>query len=208
MFNEASHHSPSIIFIDELDAMAPKRGETGAHADTRAVTQLLSLMDGLTRVDSVIVIGTTNRIDSVDPAFRRPGRFALEIFVGPPDVQGRREILEIQTREMPLTDDAQQGLDEVARRTHGFVGADLMELCRNAGLSALRRSTLNLEDPKAAFRIDMTKRRVDRQDFDAAVGQVRPSAMRETLISIPEVKWDDIGGLDSVKARLKELMEQ
>ena len=208
IFGEAAHHAPSIVFIDELDALAPKRGETGAHSDIRAVTQLLSLMDGLTRVDSVIVIGTTNRVDSVDPAFRRPGRFDREIFVGPPDAQGRREILEIQTREMPLTVDAQDGLDEVAKRTHGFVGADLMELCRNAGLNALRRSTLNLEDPKAAFRIDMTNLYVDRQDFDNAVAQVRPSAMRETLISVPDVKWEDIGGLGEVKERLKEMMEQ
>jgi transitional endoplasmic reticulum ATPase len=207
MFGEAAHHAPSIVFIDELDALAPKRGETGAHSDVRAVTQLLSLMDGLTRVDSVIVIGTTNRIDSVDLAFRRPGRFDREIFIGPPDAQGRREILEIQTREMPLTDDAQQGLDEVARRTHGFVGADLMELCRNAGLNALRRSTLNLEDPKAAFRVDMTNLRVDREDFEGAMSQVRPSAMRETLISVPDTSWSDIGGLESVKDRLKELME-
>jgi transitional endoplasmic reticulum ATPase len=208
MFGEAAHHAPSIVFIDELDALAPKRGETGAHSDVRAVTQLLSLMDGLNRVDSVIVIGTTNRIDSVDPAFRRPGRFDREIFIGPPDAPGRREILEIQTREMPLTDDAQAGLDEVARRSHGFVGADLMELCRNAGLNALRRSTLNLEDPKAAFRIDMTQLRVDRQDFEEAMGQVRPSAMREAFISVPDVSWDDVGGLDSVKDRLKDLMEQ
>ena len=208
IFGEASHHAPSIVFIDELDALAPKRGETGAHSDIRAVTQLLSLMDGLTRVDSVIVIGTTNRIDSVDAAFRRPGRFDREIFVGPPDAPGRREILEIQTREMPLTEDAQIALDEVARRTHGFVGADLMELCRNAGLNALRRSTLNLEDPKAAFRIDMTNLRVDGKDFETAVGQVRPSAMRETLITVPDVRWSDVGGLDSVKERLKELLEQ
>jgi len=207
IFGEAAHHAPSLVFIDELDALAPKRGETGAHSDIRAVTQLLSLMDGLTRVDSVIVIGTTNRVDSVDPAFRRPGRFDREIFIGPPDIQGRREILEIQTREMPLTEDAQVALDDVAHRTHGFVGADLMELCRNAGLAALRRSTLNLEDPKAAFRIDMTNLRVDRQDFEAALALVRPSAMRETLISVPEVKWEDIGGLDDVKDRLKELME-
>ena len=207
IFGEAAHHAPSIVFIDELDALAPKRGETGAHSDVRAVTQLLSLMDGLTRVDSVIVIGTTNRIDSVDPAFRRPGRFDREIFVGPPNVQGRREVLEIQTREMPLTDDAQASLDEVARRTHGFVGADLMELCRNAGLNALRRSTLNLEDPKAAFRVDMTQLRVDKMDFENAMSQVRPSAMRETLITVPDVRWADVGGLDSVKERLKELME-
>ena len=147
MFNEAGHHSPSIIFIDELDAMAPKRGETGAHSDTRTVTQLLSLMDGLKRVDAVIVIGTTNRIDAVDPAFRRPGRFDREIFIGPPDAAGRREILEIHTREMPLSDDAQAFLDEVAKRTHGFLGADLMELCRDAGLSRLRRSAGNLAGP-------------------------------------------------------------
>ncbi len=155
MFNEAGHHAPSIIFIDELDAMAPKRGETGAHADTRTVTQLLALMDGLKRVDSVIVIGTTNRIDAVDPAFRRPGRFDREIFIGPPDVAGRREILEIHTREMPLADDAQAYLDEIARRTHGFLGADLMELCRDAGLSRLRRSAGNLQDHRAAFRIPL-----------------------------------------------------
>ena len=134
--------------------MAPKRGETGAHSDTRTVTQLLSLMDGLKRVDSVIVIGTTNRIDAVDPAFRRPGRFDREIFIGPPDVAGRREILEIHTREMPLSDDAQKHLDEIAKRTHGFLGADLMELCRDAGLSraAPQRRAIS-QDHRAAFRI-------------------------------------------------------
>src|ERR1700693_6144932 len=110
-----------------------------AHSDTRSVTQLLALMDGLKRVDAVIVIGTTNRIDAVDPAFRRPRRFDREIFTGPPDVPGRREILEIHTREMPLSDDAQAFLDQVAKRTHGFLGADLMELCRDAGLRRLGR---------------------------------------------------------------------
>src|SRR5437763_1550603 len=207
MFSEASHHSPSIIFIDELDAMAPKRGETGAHADTRAVTQLLSLMDGLKRVDSVIVIGTTNRIDAVDPAFRRPGRFDREIFIGPPDVAGRREILEIHTREMPLSDDAQAFLDEIAKRTHGFLGADLMELCRDAGLSRLRRSAGNLRDHRAAFRIPLQDMRVEREDFEIALSQIRPSALRETLISIPDVSWSDIGGLGEVKQRLQETVE-
>jgi transitional endoplasmic reticulum ATPase len=207
MFNEAGHHSPSIIFIDELDAMAPKRGETGAHSDTRAVTQLLALMDGLKRVDSVIVIGTTNRIDAVDPAFRRPGRFDREIFIGPPDVAGRREILEIHTREMPLSDGAQAFLDEIARRTHGFLGADLMELCRDAGLSRLRRSAGNLEDHRAAFRIPLENLRVEREDFEVALSQTRPSALRETLISIPDVSWSDIGGLDEVKTRLQETVE-
>jgi transitional endoplasmic reticulum ATPase len=207
MFNEAGHHSPSIIFIDELDAMAPKRGETGAHSDTRTVTQLLALMDGLKRVDSVIVIGTTNRIDAVDPAFRRPGRFDREIFIGPPDVTGRREILEIHTREMPLSDDAQTFLDDIARRTHGFLGADLMELCRDAGLSRLRRSAGNLADYRAAFRIPLQDMRVEREDFELALSQTRPSALRETLISIPDVSWTDIGGLEAVKKRLQETVE-
>ena len=207
MFNEAGHHSPSIIFIDELDAMAPKRGETGAHSDTRTVTQLLSLMDGLKRVDSVIVIGTTNRIDAVDPAFRRPGRFDREIFIGPPDAAGRREILEIHSREMPLSDDAQEYLDEIAKRTHGFLGADLMELCRDAGLSRLRRSAGNLQDHRAAFRIPLQDMRVEREDFELALSQTRPSALRETLISIPDVSWSDIGGLDAVKERLQETVE-
>jgi transitional endoplasmic reticulum ATPase len=207
MFNEASHHSPAIIFIDELDAMAPKRGETGAHSDTRAVTQLLALMDGLKRVDAVIVIGTTNRIDAVDPAFRRPGRFDREIFIGPPDAAGRREILEIHTREMPLSDDAQDFLDEIAKRTHGFLGADLMELCRDAGLSRLRRSAGNLQDHRAAFRIPLEDLRVEREDFELALSQTRPSALRETLISIPDVSWDDIGGLGAVKKRLQETVE-
>ncbi len=207
MFNEAGHHSPAIIFIDELDAMAPKRGETGAHSDTRSVTQLLALMDGLKRVDAVIVIGTTNRIDAVDPAFRRPGRFDREIFIGPPDAAGRREILEIHTREMPLADDAQDFLDEIAKRTHGFLGADLMELCRDAGLSRLRRSAGNLQDHRVAFRSPLEDQRVEREDFELALSQTRPSPLRETLISIPDVSWDDIGGLGAVKKRLQETVE-
>jgi transitional endoplasmic reticulum ATPase len=207
MFSEASHHAPSIIFIDELDAMAPKRGETGAHADTRTVTQLLSLMDGLKRVDSVIVVATTNRIDAVDNAFRRPGRFDREIFIGPPDAAGRREILEVHTREMPLSDGAQKFLDEIARRTHGFLGADLMELCRDAGLSAMRRSAGNLSDHRAAFRIPLQDLRVEQEDFEMALSQIRPSALRETLITVPDVSWSDIGGLDAVKQRLQDTVE-
>jgi len=207
IFNEAGHHAPSIIFIDEFDAVAPKRGETGAHSDIRAVTQLLSLMDGLKRVDSVIVIGTTNRLESVDLAFRRPGRFDREIFIGPPDVAGRREILEIHTREMPLTDGAQACLDDIARHTHGFVGADLMELCRDAGLSTLRRSAANLQDHRAAFRIPLENLRVEREDFETALSQVRPSALRETLLSVPDVSWKHIGGLDFAKKRLREMVE-
>ncbi len=207
IFAEAGHHSPSIVFIDELDALAPKRGETGAHADIRIVTQLLALMDGLTRVDSVVVIGTTNRLEAVDPAFRRPGRFDREIFVGPPETVGRREILEIHTREMPLTADALEFLDEAARRTHGFVGADLMELCRDAGLSALRRSTSSLKNYRAAFQVRSEGLQVSREDFETALAHVRPSAMRETLISRSDVTWDDIGGLDGIRGELRELVE-
>ncbi len=207
IFSEAGHHAPSIIFIDELDAIAPKRGETGAHADIRVVTQLLSLMDGLTRVDSVVVVATTNRLDAVDPAFRRPGRFDREIFVGPPDAAGRREVLDIHTREMPLTADALAGLDDIAYRTHGFVGADLMELCREAGLSALRRNTSMLADYKAAFRIQSEQLQVSRADFEHALALVRPSALRETLISRPDVTWADVAGLDPLRAELRELVE-
>jgi transitional endoplasmic reticulum ATPase len=207
IFNEAGHHAPSVVFIDELDALAPKRGETGAHADTRAVTQLLSLMDGLNRVDSVVVLATTNRVDSIDAAFRRPGRFDREIFVGPPDTAGRREILGIHTREMPLTEAALKYIDDVARSTHGFVGADLMELCRDAGLNALRRSTSNLKDHRTAFKIDYENLEVDQRDFAAALTHVRPSALRETLIGRPDVGWNDIGGLHDVKKQLRELVE-
>jgi transitional endoplasmic reticulum ATPase len=168
---------------------------------------LLALMDGLKRVDSVIVIGTTNRLDAVDSAFRRPGRFDREIFIGPPDAGGRREILEIHTREMPLSDDAQSFLDEIARRTHGFLGADIMELCRDAGLSRLRRSAGSLQDHRAAFRIPLQDLRIEREDFELALSQTRPSALRETLISVPDVSWKDIGGLKAVKLRLQETVE-
>jgi transitional endoplasmic reticulum ATPase len=207
IFGEAGHHAPSIIFIDELDAIAPKRGETGAHADIRVVTQLLSLMDGLTRVDAVVVVATTNRLDSVDPAFRRPGRFDREIFIGPPDIAGRREVLDIHTREMPLAPDALAALDDVAYRTHGFVGADLMELCREAGLSALRRNTSMLADHRSAFRLQPEQIAVSRPDFEHALAHVRPSALRETLISRPDVTWADVGGMDALREELRELVE-
>ena len=139
IFGEAIHHSPSVIFIDELDAIATKRGESGSQADTRLVTQLLSLMDGVNKVDGVVVIGTTNRIDSLDVALRRPGRFDYELYIGSPDKAGREQILNIHTREMPLDRRARAYLPELAAETSGFVGADLMSLCRLAGLSSLRR---------------------------------------------------------------------
>jgi len=207
IFSEASHHAPSIIFIDELDAIAPKRGETGAHSDTRAVTQLLSLMDGLKRVDSVVVLATTNRVDAVDTAFRRPGRFDRELFIGAPDAAGRREILSIHTREMPLSDSALTHLEEVARRTHGFLGADLMELCREAGLSAMRRHMVSLADHRSAFQISTSDLRVTDTDFDAALGRVKPSSLRDSFMAASDVSWSQIGGLEPQKKRLQSAMD-
>jgi transitional endoplasmic reticulum ATPase len=207
IFNEASHHAPSIVFIDEVDAIAPKRDQSGSQSDTRAVTQLLSLMDGLKRVDSVIVLATTNRIDAVDNAFRRAGRFDREIFVGPPDVRGRLEILSIHTREMPLSDAATRALPAVAENSQGFVGADVMELCREAGLSALRRSASNLTDYRAAFTIDTDDIVIDADDFEYALTQVRPSALRETIIRTAETNWNDVVGNESAKDRIKRLLQ-
>ncbi len=206
IFEEASHHAPSIIFVDELDIIAPRRGESGTQADTRMVAQLLSLMDGLKKSSGVIVIGTTNRVDSVDPAMRRPGRFDKEIFIGPPDVHGRLEILKIHTRGMPISKEAEDNMPEIARRTHGFVGADLMEVCREAGLSALRRKIKLGHDHLDNEVVAVEGLIVEKGDFEHALGRTRPSAMREALVTIPDARWDEIGGLDVPKKRLTELV--
>jgi len=179
IFNEAAHHAPSIVMIDELDAIAPKRGVTGAHSDTRAVTQLLSLLDGMGKVEGVVVIGTTNRIDTIDNALRRPGRFDREIFFAPPDTKGRYEILEIYTREMPLSNDATNYLNEIAASTRGFVGADIMELCREAGLEVLRRNKTIVHDSLSALQYEGKTLEVTRTDFKTAMSNIRPSAMRD-----------------------------
>ncbi len=208
MFGEAAHHAPAIIFIDELDALLVKRGETGSQTDTRVVTTLLSLMDGMRRADGVMVIGTTNRLDVIEPAARRPGRFDRELFVGPPDADGRLEVLHIHSREMPLTNDAIDGLEVIASRTHGYTGADLMELCREAGLTALRRLTdgEDIVTHLSAFRLNPEDVRVSLADFEAAQSVVRPSGMREALVQVPEVQWSDIGGYHKTKKRLQELI--
>jgi len=207
IFFEAAHHGPSVIFIDELDAIAPKRGDVGSQSDIRAITQLLSLLDGIQRVDGVIVIGTTNRLDAIDLAFRRPGRFDREIYVGPPDSAGRYEILKVHTREMPLSGDTIDYLSDLAKITHGFVGADIMELCREAGLNALRRSNYMYSDSLSAFQIKPENIEVLKEDFLNALGSIKPSAIREVLISASDVTWDDIGGLSSIKKRLKTFVE-
>jgi transitional endoplasmic reticulum ATPase len=207
IFNEAIHHAPSVVIIDELDAIAPKRGHLGTLSDTRAVTQLLSIMDGMQQVNGVIIIGTSNRLEAIDMALRRPGRFDREIFFAPPDVRGRQEILEIHTREMPLEESAVDHLSYLAANTHGFVGADLMEICREAGLNALRRNSEYLKDYRRAIRYEARHISVGKEDFEYALEHVHPSAMREVLITIPAVRWQEVGGLKSVKARLKELIE-
>lgn len=207
IFSEAAHHAPSLIFIDEVDAIASRRGESGSLSDVRAVTTLLSCMDGLEAVDGVVVIGTTNRMESIDVAMRRPGRFDREIFIGPPGEEGRYEILQIHTREMPISHGALDHLRHIAAITHGFVGADLMELCREAGLNALRRQGGALGDYRDAFRLDKgLELTVEAADFDAAVTRIRPSGLREALVSAPRVGWDEIGGLDTVKRELQELV--
>jgi transitional endoplasmic reticulum ATPase len=209
IFNEAAHHAPSMIFIDEIDAIAPHRDQAGSQSDIRAVTTLLSLMDGLQKVDGVVIVGTTNRVEALDTALRRPGRFDREIFIGPPSAEGRLEILEIHSREMPLTSDAMSHLTQIAKLTHGFVGADLMELCREAGLNALRASAGALTDHLGAFQIDESlDLTVQLDHFDEALTRIRPSALREAFISVPEVDWSQIGGLDDVKRRLRSLVER
>ena len=209
IFNEAAHHAPSIIFIDELDAIAPHRERSGSQSDVRAVTTLLSLMDGLQKVDGVVIVGTTNRLEAIDVALRRPGRFDREVFVGPPDAEGRLEILEIHTREMPLSEGATDHLPAVAKATHGFVGADLMELAREAGLNALRRCAGALTDHLGAFRIGEGQSiTVVAADFDEARTRITPSALREAFVSLPQVSWADIGGLITVKRHLRNLVER
>ena len=208
IFAEAAHHAPSIILIDEIDSIAPHRDKAGAQSDVRMVTQLLSLLDGLMKVDGLVVIGTTNRVDAIDTALRRPGRFDRELFLGPPDADGRLDILGIHTREMPLSRAASEQLGRIASVTHGFVGADLMELCREAGLNALRRSSSGLLDHLAAFRFREEMLEVDVRDFEDALGKVRPSAIREAFVTIPDVSWSDVGGLAAVKEQLKNNVER
>jgi transitional endoplasmic reticulum ATPase len=203
IFGEAVHHAPSVIFIDELDAIAPKRGESGSHADTRLVTQLLSLMDGLTQVDGVVILATTNRIETVDSALRRPGRFDYEIYIGPPGSAGREQILKIHSREMPLDRGARESLAEIAEDTPGFVGADLMALCREAGMHALKRHRPASGSP-AQWQPETL--RVTRDDLIAARRRCRPSAARATLVAIPDEGFDRIAGLDAAKARLQTLI--
>ena len=206
IFKEAEENAPSIIFIDELDAIAPKRSEVTGEVERRVVSQLLTLMDGLKSRGQVIVIGATNRIDAVDPALRRPGRFDREIRIGVPDRNGRKEILQIHTRRMPLADDID--LDELANITHGFTGADLAALCREAAMNALRRFLPKIDLEKETIPAEVLEElKVTREDFMNALKVVQPSALREVILEIPNVRWEDIGDLEQVKQELREAVE-
>ncbi|WP_202319092.1 CDC48 family AAA ATPase [Archaeoglobus neptunius] len=206
IFEEAKENAPAIIFIDEIDSIAPKREEVTGEVERRVVAQLLALMDGLEARGQVIVIGATNRPDSLDPALRRPGRFDREIEIGVPDKEGRKEILEIHTRKMPLAEDVD--LEELADLTNGFVGADLEALCKEAAMHALRRVIPELDIEAEEIPAEIIENlKVTRDDFMEALKNIEPSAMREVLVEVPSVKWEDIGGLEHAKQELMEAVE-
>ena len=221
IFDEAKKNSPAIIFIDEIDSIAPKREEVTGEVERRVVAQLLTLMDGLQERGQVVVIGATNRPDAVDPALRRPGRFDREITIGMPDKNARREILSVHTRNVPLCseDDVKNNicdksdlisLDELAEMTHGYTGADIAALVKEAAMARLRKSidqkVIDLEQPEIPQNI-LEKIRISKQDFLDAMRYVQPTVLREIIVEMPEVKWDDIGGYDNVKQELRETVE-
>ncbi len=206
IFEEATKSAPSIVFIDEIDSIAPKRDRVQGEAEKRLVAQLLTLMDGLEARANLVIIAATNRPEAIDEALRRPGRFDREIVVGVPDERGRREILGIHTRGMPLGD--RVDLNELARTTFGFVGADLAALTREAAIEAVRRimPRLNLEERTIPAEV-LDTLSVTREDFLEALKRVQPSAMREVMVQAPTVRWEDVGGLDTAQMKLKEGVE-
>ncbi|MBU2617256.1 MAG: AAA family ATPase, partial [Euryarchaeota archaeon] len=205
IFDEAEKYAPSIIFLDELDAIAPKREEVTGEVERRVVAQLLALMDGLKARGEVIVIGATNRPNALDHALRRGGRFDREIEIGIPDRNGRHQILQVHTRGMPLSEDVD--LEELANITYGFVGADIAALCKEAAMHALRKILPEIDmekeiPPEVIERLEVTK-----DDFHEALKNIEPSAMREVFIEVPQVEWKDIGGLEKAKQELIEAVE-
>lgn len=206
IFEEAEKNAPSIIFIDEIDAIAPKREDVQGEVERRVVSQLLTMMDGLKSRGRVVVIGATNRINSLDPALRRPGRFDREIEISVPDKNGRLNILKIHSRNMPLRS---VNLDNLASRTHGFVGADLSALTKEAAMNVLRKilPSLKLQEDEPIPKEVLDKIVITNEDFEEALKVVRPSAMREVLVETPNIGWKDIGGLEGVKQSLKEAVE-
>jgi transitional endoplasmic reticulum ATPase len=206
IFKQAEENSPSIIFIDEIDSIAPKRDEVSGELEKRLVSQLLTLMDGMKSRGKVVVIAATNRPDSIDPALRRPGRFDREIEIGIPDTEGRFDILSIHTRGMPI--DEKVDLKQISKITHGFVGADLEVLSKEAAMRSLRRllPEIDLDEEKISSEI-LQKIKITNEDFRDALKEVRPSALREVQVQIPDVSWEDVGGLDKLKEELLEAVE-
>ena len=205
VFEQAEKNAPSIIFIDEIDSIAPKREEVSGEVERRIVAQLLSLMDGMSTRGKVVVIGATNRVNAIDPALRRPGRFDREIEIGVPDRNGRLEVLQIHTRGMPLAKDVNLRTADIS---HGFVGADLQALSKEAGIRALRRILPEIDLSSQSIPVEtLRKIIVTMQDFIDVINEMEPSAMREVFVEVPDVKWDDIGGLLSIKQELQEAVE-
>lgn len=206
VFQEAEKNAPSIIFIDEIDSIAPKREEVTGEVERRIVAQLLSLMDGMTSRGKVVVIAATNRINAIDPALRRPGRFDREIEIGVPNRDGRLEVLQIHTRGMPLDKDVD--LQKLADISHGFVGADLQALAKEAAMRALRRVLPDINLSSESIPLDTLRKIIVRmQDFMEVIKETEPSAMREVFVEVPDIKWEDIGGLTAIKQELQEAVE-
>ncbi|HZB65666.1 MAG TPA: CDC48 family AAA ATPase, partial [Nitrososphaeraceae archaeon] len=206
IFEQAEKNAPSIIFIDEIDSIAPKRDEVSGEVERRIVAQLLSLMDGMTSRGKVVVIAATNRVNAIDPALRRPGRFDREIEIGVPNRDGRLEVLQIHTRGMPLEKDV--NLEKLADISHGFVGADLQALAKEAAIRALRRVLPEINLFSESIPLETLKKIVVRmQDFMDVIKEMEPSAMREVFVEVPDIKWEDIGGLSSIKQELQEAVE-
>lgn len=206
VFQEAEKNAPSIIFIDEIDSIAPKREEVTGEVERRIVAQLLSVMDGMKSRGKVVVIGATNRVDAIDPALRRPGRFDREIEIGVPNRDGRLEVLTIHTRGMPLDKDVD--LQRLADISHGFVGADLQALAKEAAMRALRRVLPEINLSGESISVDILRKIIVRmQDFMDVIKETEPSAMREVFVEVPDIKWEDIGGLSTIKQELQEAVE-
>jgi transitional endoplasmic reticulum ATPase len=205
IFNEAKEKAPTIIFMDEIDAIAPKREEATNEVERRMVSQLLTLLDGMASRGQVIVIGATNRPNAIDPALRRPGRFDREIEIGVPDRNSRKEIIQIHTRNMPMAKDVK--IDELADLTHGYTGADIAALAREAAMAELRHILPKIVDKRSVPNEILLSLNVTMGDFNEALASIQPSALREVFVERPNIHWNDVGGLENVKAQLKEAVE-